>query len=189
MGLHRTDLEQAETNLAEALTLAEASDDPAVLQTLAMQVRSPFLCLPNGMALLARVCSLIESRSPDQISPLRANVDGVMTLIHFWRGQIDEAIQAGERAWKTSEQLGGLPWLMVDLGHLLALLYALRNEPMKAERAINHFAPLIEQYAVWRAHMLYLCGLAYWNQNRLDLMRQLHTQMQATEQAAELVYE
>ena len=185
LGLHQADLEQAQTNLAKALTLAEASDDPAVLQTLAMQIRSPFLCLPNGVAHLARVCRLIESRSPDQISPLRANVDGVMTLIHFWRGQIDEAIQVGERAWKTSEQLGGLPWLMVDFGHLLALLYSLRNEPTKAERAISHFAPLIERYPVWRAHMLYLCGLAYWNQNRLDLMRQLTIQMQATELAYE----
>jgi len=29
--------------------------------------------------------------------------------------------------------------------------------------------------------MLFLSGLAYWNQNRLDLMRQLHVQMQASE--------
>ena len=33
--------------------------------------------------------------------------------------------------------------------------------------------------------MLYLCGLAYWNQNRLDLMRQFYIEMQATEQAYE----
>jgi len=93
LGLHQADLEQAETSLATALTLAEASDDPGVLQTLAMQIRSPILCLPNGVAYMERMCRLIESRSPDQVSPLRANVDGVMTLIHFWRGQIDEAIR------------------------------------------------------------------------------------------------
>ncbi|MEM7534800.1 MAG: AAA family ATPase, partial [Chloroflexota bacterium] len=185
LGLHQADFEQAQTHLAEALSLAEASDDPAALQTLAMQVRSPFLCLPNGVATMERVCRLIESHSPNPISPLRANVDGVMTLVHFRRGQIGEAIQAGERAWKTSEQLGGLSWLTVDFGHLLGLLYALRNEPMKAEQALNEFAALVDRYPVWRAHMLYLCGLAYWHQNRLDLMRQLYTQMQATELAYE----
>jgi len=178
LDLHRSDLEQAQTNLAAALTLAEASDDPGVLQTLAMQIRSPFLCLPNGVAHIERVCRLIESRVPDQVSPLRANVDGVMTLIHFWRGQIDEAIQAGERAWKTSTQLGGLTWLMVDVGHWLILLYSLRNDTIKAEQARNHFLPLIDTYAVWRANMLYLSGLAHWNQNRLDLMRQIYIQMQ-----------
>jgi len=185
LDLHRSDLEQAQTNLAAALTLAEASDDPGVLQTLAMQIRSPFLCLPNGVAYMERVCRLIESHSPDQISPLRANVDGVMTLIHFWRGQIDEAILAGERAWTTSQQLGGLSWLMVDVGHLLLLLYALRNDSIKADQAFNHFSPLLDTYAVWRVNMLYLCGLAYWNQNRLDLMRQFYIEMQATEQAYE----
>jgi LuxR family maltose regulon positive regulatory protein len=181
MGLHQADLEEADTNLATALTLAEASADPGVLQTLAMQIRSPILCLPNGVAYMERVCRLIESRSPDQVSPLRANVDGVMTLIHFRRGQIDEAIQAGERAWTTSEQLGGLSWLTVDFGHLLFLLYTLRNDMAKADQAFDYFTPLLDTYAVWRAHMLYLCGLAYWNQNRLDLMRPLYIQMQASE--------
>ena len=181
LGLHRTDLAQAQTNLEAALTLAEASDEPGVLQTFAMQIRSPFLILPNGVTYIERVCRLIESRVPDQISPLRANVDGVMTLIHFRRGQIDEAIQAGERAWTTSQQLGGLPWLTVDFGHLLILLYTLRNDMAKADQAFNCFAPLLDTYAVWRAHMLYLCGLAYWNQNRLDLMRSLYSRMQATE--------
>ena len=181
MGLHHTDLEQAQTNLEAALTLAEASDDPGVLQTLAMQTGSPILSLPNGVAYMERVCRLIESRFPDQISPLRAYVDGVMTLIHFRRGQIDKAIQAGERAWTTSQQLGGLPWLMVDCGHLLLLLYTLRNDMTKANQAFNHFAPLLDTYAVWRVNMLYLSSLAYWNQNRLDLMRQLYSQMQATE--------
>ena len=181
LGLHRTDLEQAQTNLATALTLAEASDDPGVLQTFAMQIRSPFLILPNGAAYMERVCRLIESRFPDQFSPLRANIDAVMTLIHFRRGQLDEAIQAGERAWATSEQLGGLSWLTVDFGHLLLLLYTLRHDMIKADQAFNYFTPLLDTYAVWRAHMLYLSGLAYWNQNRLDLMRQLYIQIQATE--------
>jgi DNA-binding CsgD family transcriptional regulator len=185
LGIHRTDLEQADTNLATALTLAEASDDPGVLQTLAMQIRSPFLCLPNGVAYMERVCRLIERRVHVQVSPLRANVDGVMTLIHFWRGQIDEAIQAGERAWTTSQQFGGLSWLTVDFGHLLLLLYTLRNDMAKADQAFNYFTPLLDTYAAWRAHMLYLSGLAYWNQNRLDLMRQLYIQMQAAEQEYE----
>ncbi|MEM7344779.1 MAG: LuxR C-terminal-related transcriptional regulator [Chloroflexota bacterium] len=185
LGLHRTDFEQAQTNLEAALTLAEASDEPGILQTFAMQIRSPFLILPDGVAYLERVCRLIESRVPNQLSPLRANVDGVMTLIHFRRGQLDEAIQAGERAWATSEQLGGLPWLTVDFGHLLMLLYSLRNDMAKADRAFDHFAPLLDTYAVWRAHMVYLCGLGYWNQNRLDLMRSLHSQMQPTELAYE----
>jgi LuxR family maltose regulon positive regulatory protein len=185
LGLHQADLEQAEANLTTALTLAEASDDPGILQTLAMQIRSPFLCLPNGVANFERVCRLIERRSPDPISPLRANVDGVMTLVHFWRGQIDEAIQAGERAWKTSDHLGGLPWLMVDVGHQLLLLYTLRSETSKADQASSHFAGLLDTYPIWRVNMLYLSALAYWNQNRLDLMPQLQVQMQGTESAYE----
>ena len=55
----------------------------------------------------------------------------------------------------------------------------------KANQAFNYFTPLIDTYVVWRAHMLYLSGLAYWNQNRLDLMRQLYIQMQAAEQEYE----
>jgi len=70
LGLHQADLEQAETNLATALTLAEASDDPGVLQTLAMQIRSPILCLPNGVAYMERMCRLIESRSPVPCEPM-----------------------------------------------------------------------------------------------------------------------
>ncbi len=185
LGLHQSGLEQTEGNLEAALALAEASDDLGVLQTLAMQTGSPILSLPNGVAYMQRVCRLIESRAPDQLSPLRANVDGVMTLIHFRRGQINEAIETGERAWATSEQLGGLPWLTVDFGHLLVLLYSLRNDSAKVDRAFEHFAPLLETHAVWRAHMLYLCGLAYWNQNRLDEIRPLYSQMQATDLAYE----
>ena len=185
LGLHQTNLEQAQTHLDAALTLAEASDEPGILQTLAMQIRSPFLILPRGVTYMERVCQLIESRFPDPLSPLRANVDGVMTLIYFRRGQIDEAIQAAERAWRISEQLGGLSWLTVDFGHLLVLLYALRNETNKVDQAFKHFTPLLDTYAVWRAHMLYLSGLAYWNQNRVDLMRQLYNQMQGIKQAYE----
>ena len=185
LALHQANLEQAQTHLTTTLNLAETSNDPAALQTLAMQIRAPFLCLPNGMALLERTCRLIESRVSEQVNPLQANVDGLMTLIHFWRGQIDEAIQAGERAWATSQQLGGLSWLMVDMGHLLMLLYTLRNDTVKAEQALDHFAPLIDNYAVWRVNMLYLCSLASWNQTRIEPMRQFYTQMQATEQAYE----
>ncbi|MCP4289975.1 MAG: hypothetical protein GY792_37105, partial [Gammaproteobacteria bacterium] len=65
------------------------------------------------------------------------------------------------------------------------LLYTLRNDMTKADQAFNHFTPLLDTYAVWRVNMLYLSGLAYWNQNRLDLMHQLYIQMQATEQAYE----
>lgn len=181
LALHQSDLGQAQTHLTKTLDLAEASKDTAALQALAMQIRSPFLCLPNGVAFLERTCRLIASRIPDQVNPLQANVDGLMTLIHFWRGQLDEAIEAGERAWTTSQQLGGLPWLTVDMGHFLTLLYTLRNDSVKAEQAFNHFVSLTDNFVVWRTHMLYIFGLAYWNQNRLDLVRQLYSQMQATE--------
>ncbi|MEM7117558.1 MAG: LuxR C-terminal-related transcriptional regulator [Chloroflexota bacterium] len=185
LALHQANLKQAQTHLITTLDLAEASNETAVLQTLAMQIRAPFLCLPNGIALLERTSRLIASRVPAQVNPLQANVDGLMTLIHFWRGQLDEAIEAGERAWTTSQRLGGLSWLTVDMGHLLMLLYTLRNDTAKAEQALNHFAPLIDNYAVWRVNILYLCSMVHWNQNRIDEMRQVYGQMQASKQAYE----
>jgi ATP/maltotriose-dependent transcriptional regulator MalT len=181
LSLGSGDLQASQTHVEAALDLAERSDDLAPLQIVAMQLRSAFGCLAQSSALFERLLRLIERRVADQTSSLHGVRACLQMLFHCWRGDIDAALEAGERALAVSEQFGGLSWLMVDVGGLLPRLYWLRGDSIHAERMFEQFRFLPDEYPGWRAAFWFFRALMYWDQKRFDQVRLCYVRMQPVE--------
>jgi LuxR family maltose regulon positive regulatory protein len=185
LALAQGDLSPAQAHLEAALSLAETSGDPGAMQILAMQLRSPFQCLPQGMALMERLGRLIEGQVPDQLHPWRANLSGLEACLQFWRGHLAPALEAAEQARSMSEALGGLSWLMVDVDPLLAQLYFLQEDWVGVESAFPRLVTRAHEYPAWRAALLFPYALTLWSQGRLDEAGQLYVQMHPSGQSHE----
>lgn len=179
------DSPQAQTHLEAALSLAETSGDPGAMQILVMQLRSTFQCLPRGLALMERLCRLIEQRVPDPLHPWRASRAGLEGHLHFWRGDLAQALEAAEQARALSDALGGLSWLMVDVDLLLTHLYFLQGDLPRTETAFRRLVTLAGDYSAWRAALLFPYALSLWSQGRLDEAGQIYVQMHPAGQAPE----
>jgi LuxR family maltose regulon positive regulatory protein len=181
LALGSGDLQAAQGHVVAALDLAERSEDPAPLQVVAMQVRSAFGCLPQGVALLERLARLLERRAPEQTSLLHGAQAGLLMFLHCWRGDMGAALDAGERAFGASERFGGLSWLMIDVGGLLPRLHWLRGEVARAEALFEQFRYLAREYPGWRTAYWFMGALIYWDQGRLERARWCYEQMQPAE--------
>ena len=175
--LGQGDVQQAQAQLEAALNLAETSGEGGPLQILAMQLRSPFHCLPNGLGLMERLEGLIDRRLPGQRHPWQGSLAALRAYRCLWRGYLDEAVAAAELAWSISDALGGLSWLMVEVGPLLTHLYFLRGDTARVESAFSQFAGLADQYSGWRAAILFPYALHVWSQDRLDEAAQIYVRM------------
>jgi LuxR family transcriptional regulator, maltose regulon positive regulatory protein len=181
LSLAAGDLQVSQAHVEAALDLAERSEDLALLQVVAMQLRSAFGCLPQGPALFERLRRLIERRVADQTSVLYGVQACLQMFTHCWRGDLDAALEAGERALATSERHGGLSWLMVDVGGLLPRLRWLRGDSALAEDLFEQFEYLADEYPGWRAAFWYSRALMFWEQQRNDQVRRCYARMQPQE--------
>lgn len=170
-------LEEAQVELAAAIDEAE-KDAPGALQLLAMQVRIPFGVLPKVPALFQRTAELIERRSPSGPNPWQAGADAQRMLVQFLRGDVYQAVLAGERALTASEALGGLPWLLSDLCSIFPRLLFLAGNALRSEAVFSEFGSVFDDLPGWRAAALYLHGLSLWDADRLEEVRGVYQQMQ-----------
>jgi LuxR family maltose regulon positive regulatory protein len=76
-----------------------------------------------------------------------------------------------------SDALGGLSWLMVDVGPVIGQLYFLQGDLARADSAFHQFTELASSYPAWRALILFPYALHLWSQERLEEASQLYVQM------------
>ncbi len=175
--LGQGDVQQAQVQLEAAMDLAETSGEDGPLQILAMQLRSPFHCLPHGLGIMERLEDLIDRQNLDPRHPWQGSLAALRAYRCFWRGQLDEALAAAEAAWSISETLGGLSWLMVEVGPLLIHLYFVRGDTARVESGFSQFAGLADDYPGWCAAILFPYALHLWSQGRLDDTAQVYVRM------------
>lgn len=161
----------------EALSYADQSKDLAVLQVVAMQLRSAFVCVPQSKQLFSDMQRLIKERISDSEHLLYAVYASNQMLLACWEADIPSALQAGERALNFDRHYGGLPWLMVDVGGLLPRLYWLQGDQSKARELFTRFAYLQEEYPGWRAAFLFFEALFLWEQGQFKDVEASHQEM------------
>jgi tetratricopeptide (TPR) repeat protein len=179
LALAQSQVDLAATHLNTAYSLAEASQDEGAINICMMQTRFPFQCVPSGYKLFPRLTTLLERQQPAPMSPRRAAIFGAQMFVHFLAGNVAQAIVAGEQARHISQQLGGLSWLMMDTGAMLAILYSIRGDQYRFDELVQENERLTERFTGWRRTSLYLYGYCYWSHNWLDKMEAMFAQMQA----------
>lgn len=190
LGFFRNDLAQAAADFAAATTVMEESADPDVLRLLLIRLNAGYAALPGGKERVERILQQARIYFGDQISPLRVIIEELTALIHIWRGELEEAIRAGQATLAVKERLGGgYPFVGVDAATIVVDSYTARGDYAAAEcyvgrlfEGVKHVA-LVEQMKV---ASLFVVARSYWLQGRLEQVRDLYAQICAAEHPGEL---
>ena len=145
------------------------NDAPALL---AGRFSPLFAVLPNALQEMERTCRMAATHLVGQTSPLRAMIAGHRAYIHLWRGQLEEAIQAGERMLASCEHPDrSYPAAKKRTAGILALAHAARGEYAQA----NRYFGILMYHSEHLAHaetlmmgFLYAMGRVRWLQGKLD---------------------
>ncbi len=168
LGLLRGDWAQAEADFETALAVTEGSGEPLVWLMLALLLKPPFAVLPDGLERIECFCRQATTLVEDAISLLPLAVGELMAFVHLWRGRLEQAIQAGERALALREQVGSPSFLGADGTMFAAVAHAARGETAAADRLIEVMRPQVEEVPLLRKALkvasLYLQGRALWSQ-------------------------
>jgi DNA-binding CsgD family transcriptional regulator/tetratricopeptide (TPR) repeat protein len=168
LGLFRGDWARAEADFEAALAVTEGSVEPLVWLMLAFFLKPPFAVLPGGLERIERFCRQATALAEDANSLLSLAVGELMAFVHLWRGRLEQAIQAGERALALREQVGGPSFLGADAATFAAVAHAARGDYAAADRLIEVMRPQVEEVPLLRkvvkVPFLYLQGRALWSQ-------------------------
>ncbi len=175
------DWAQAAKDLDAALSVTRDSTDSQALHTLALYLGHLLVALPGGLESVEHFCRRATTHlSPSGLS--RLAIEGQMTFIHFWRGRLDAALQAGDVALAISTRLGGYPSWDVDIAVVLGTIHAARGEYATADHFFDLMRRQIERIALdepLTIAYLYPLGRARWLQGRMEEARRVYAQMEA----------
>ncbi len=145
-----------------ALAIANSSGNLRTLNVLTSNFTGPFTVLPGGLARAERLWQLLKSRGRGQSIPLQAAAQGLVALIHLWRGRWDQAIASADQAIALSEQYGGGLWMHATLGALQPICYALQGDEERADRTFADLFEKLAQPAASRIAATFKPGFLFW---------------------------
>lgn len=190
LGFFRNDWAQATTDFAAATAVMEESADPEILRLLLIRLNAGYTALPGGKERMDRILGQARVHFGDQISPLRVIIEELTALLHIWRGQLHEAIGAGEKTLAFKERLGGsYPFVGVDAATIVVDSYTALGNYAAAERYVGRLFEGVKHTALveqMRVASLFVVARCYWLQGRLDQVRPLYAQICAAENPHEL---
>ncbi len=103
------------------------------------------------------------------LTPQEALIQRIYLLVHLWRGRLDEAVKAGERALALSEQLYDTLFVEKIIPLLLAAVHLVRGNLALAEQRLKQVSQLLTQlpffFQLIFPGLLYQLGRAYCRQN------------------------
>ena len=180
---------EAEADLEEARAVAQESDDPEVIYSLAYHLDPIFVLVPGGLACLERACSQALAHLGTWISPLRVAVESRLAFVHVWRGRMTKGIRLGESALAHHARLGGQSTIEVlEAAAIVAAAHAARGEYAAADRLFDLVLQSVGQVTISEevaAGFLYLLGRTRWLQGRREEARLVYDQMHAFAHPAE----
>jgi LuxR family maltose regulon positive regulatory protein len=105
---------QAQQDFDNAMAMTQGPLDPDVLKSLVYHLGPGLVVLPGGIDHIERICHLALAQVGEQISPMRAQIEGLMALIHGWRGRWLKALELGRQVVAIEKRLGGQPFIGHD---------------------------------------------------------------------------
>ncbi|MBE7470362.1 MAG: hypothetical protein DPW09_32750 [Anaerolineae bacterium] len=153
---------QTIADIDAALAVAATSSGLQTLNVLANNFTGPFTVLPGGLERAERLWQLLESRGQGQTIPLRAATQGLLALIHLWRGRWEQAIASAGQSIALSEQFGGGLWMNATLGALQPICYALQGDEVDPDRYFADLFAKLAQPAASRIAAAFKPGFLFW---------------------------
>ncbi|HYF92481.1 MAG TPA: LuxR C-terminal-related transcriptional regulator [Symbiobacteriaceae bacterium] len=107
---------------------------------------APLAAVPGCLELTERYCAEAGALAPPDTA-WRLAADELGTWPLLWRGRVDEALARAEAAEARRQQLGGYPFVGIDVGVQLCVLYTARGNLEAAGRAAESLVKRIETAA------------------------------------------
>jgi LuxR family maltose regulon positive regulatory protein len=175
------DWTQAERDFKAAMDLVQDSGPLDMLQLLTLPSLDPgFAFLPGGLAYLEGIVRKARAQVGDEVSPLRLIADEMRTILHLFRGQLAEAIRAGQSALALRERLGGHPFLGIDAALFLMIAYTAWGDYAAAEPLFDVLFLGVDQTiqpGTDMAVFLFVTGRVRSLQGHYDEAREIYAQM------------
>ena len=174
---------ETERDFNAAMTLIEASGGLDPLYLLVLPFFHPgFAVLPGGLEKLERICRQARAQVAGEISPSRLMVEEMRTVLYLFRGQLAEAVGAGESALELRERLGGHPYLSLDAAFFLMLAHAARGDFAAVEPLFDLLFLGVDQTDEPPPDLptyLFYAGRVRWLQGRVQEATTIYDQMSA----------
>ncbi|MGD8750084.1 MAG: LuxR C-terminal-related transcriptional regulator [Anaerolineales bacterium] len=175
------DWAQNERDFKAAMSLVQQSGelDPLYLVTLPF-FHPDFAFLPGGLEHLERIARQARAYLGDEVSPSRLMVEEMRTVLHLFRGQLEEAIRIGEKALALRKRLGGHPYLSENAALFLMIAYAARGDFAAVEPLFDILFLGVDQNdqpPIDLALYLFYAGRVRWLSGRLKEAREIYEQM------------
>ncbi|MGW8179445.1 MAG: hypothetical protein ACWGQW_11905, partial [bacterium] len=164
---------------AMALFRPTGNLDPLYLVTLPF-FHPDFAFVPGGLEQLEHITSLALEQVGDKVSPSRLMAEEMATILHLFRGQVDEAICYGERALVLRKQLGGHPYLSLNAALFLAIAYTIKADYAAVDPWFDILFLWVDQTEQPTPDLpiyLFYAGRIRWLQGRFREASDIHTQM------------
>lgn len=181
VGLFSSEWGQAATDLEEALDIVENRGGKEALLALMLFLGQEFTMLPGKLPRIEAFCAGIQVALGEQIRPVRLGLEDVLAFIHLRRGNLRQAIAAGERAIALKEQLRGYyPFLGLNAAITVATAQAALGNYDAAGRYLKVMAPAVSalplnQHTV--ANGLFPRARTYWQQGRDEDVKAVYDEM------------
>lgn len=186
----RNNLLAAAADFAAASAVMEKSADADVLRRLLSHLSAGYAALPGGKTIMEQILQAARRHFGDQISPARVIIEELTAVLHVWRGELRQAIAAGEMTLAVKERLGGsYPFVGVDAGTIVVDCYAALGQFEQAERYVPRLFEgvrdrgLVEQM---RGASLFVVARHYWYQGRMEEVRGMYDRLAARQSPQEL---
>ncbi len=177
------DWRQTQQDFFEAMQIVQQNNklDPVYLVTFPF-FHPGFAFLPGALEHLERVCQQARAQVGNAISPSRLMIEEMTTVLHLFRGQLDEAIHVGEAALVLRQRLGGHPYLSLDAALFLMIAHAARGDFVSVEPLFDRLFLGVDQTGQPPPDLpiyLFYAGRIRWLGGRIREAREIYDQMGA----------
>jgi LuxR family transcriptional regulator, maltose regulon positive regulatory protein len=148
--------------LGQLVSLLEQHGESSALYPVATGFHVPFLMLPGGVALAERFCRVLAA-ADQQSGSLQVAAGAIAAWCALLRGQVGAAEAQATEVVARADQLGGLPWVDMDVALIPWLCAGLRGDMARARAGAAAFLARLDMARnspgeAWRP--LYLALLA-----------------------------
>ncbi|MEW5868593.1 MAG: LuxR C-terminal-related transcriptional regulator [Chloroflexota bacterium] len=162
---------RASHDLAEAITLARAADEPFLWYLLSLYLGPEFTHLPGALEQIEAAFQQSLERYGEKAAPLRLGLGDTLAGVHLRRGRLRQAIQTGRAALAAKAQLGGYTFLGINACLAISSACAALGDYAAAEQAAQRLLAQAADNPLNRALTgggLFPLARLHWLQGRCD---------------------
>jgi LuxR family maltose regulon positive regulatory protein len=173
---------QTKADLEEAFQVYQESGDLDSLEALLAGFLPGFAALPGFLERFERIGREASARLGSVVVPMQMALNAQWAFVHFYRGRLDEASQAGESALALGERFGGLPlWSYWATTLVVIGVKVARREPVVLNPLVESLLRQNDLSTTVIGGLLYLLAHACWLENRHQDMHRIYHHMRQAE--------